>query len=284
MKKDIQKHEYKQDEKINLTVKFIIKAIPVLDDDKINVKKGTPTSSLNYGEVDVLVSNAATDRYGESIAVEGIDTTEVMRNPVVLWAHDYQDLPLGRILKLWKSGGNLYARIHLDTDLSEFADTVYKMILRGTINAVSIGGLVRKWGADEAGITDWAKIDELEMVELSIVPVGAHPDALVVSKSFGMDVNEFKKQYETFVQKTLAEKFKTLPKDEIKSYIESLKNLISALEASYEATADTEPNKEGYKVRLVLTRSVAKQIDKGSETIIAAINSKFKLINQDEKR
>lgn len=57
--------------------------------NKINYTAGIDLveKALDYGEVEVLVSNSAIDRHGQSIKVEGIKTNEVMKNPVVLWGH-----------------------------------------------------------------------------------------------------------------------------------------------------------------------------------------------------
>ena len=291
------KQHYKVGERIDVTAGFNITAIPEvekitdIEEDRqlykslikshdVHVEK-----ALNYGEVEVIVSNSATDRYGDSITMEGIDLTQVRRNPVVLWAHQYSGLPIGRILKLWRANGNLMAKIALDYDIYDFADTVYKMILRGTINAVSIGGLVLEFGKNEDGSTDWFTIAKLEMVELSVVPVGAHPDALVTSKSLGMKPEALKAQFEDFVQKSMVDKIKLMPEDDIKQHIASLKTLTSALEAAYsEATTDTEEGQSSKKTirkvrKLVLARSAAKQCDKQAELIIASINNRLRKEN-----
>lgn len=149
------------EQRIDFTAPFTVKA----------------SKNLAYGQVEVLVSNSAIDRQGESIEMSGIDVKQVQRNPVVLWAHDYASLPIGKIDKLWKSGGDLMARISFLTDINPFADTVYKLIMAGALSAVSIGGVVREYGVTN-GVSDRSKIAKMEMVELSVVPVGAHPDAL----------------------------------------------------------------------------------------------------------
>jgi HK97 family phage prohead protease len=164
---------------------------------EFTIQKGV---KLEYGEVEVVVSNSGTDRHGESIIMEGIDTKQISKNPVVLWGHDYSSLPIGKITKLWKSNGNLMARIKLANELYDFADKVYKMIKEGIINAVSIGGIVKEWN------DDYTIIKKMEMVELSVVPVGAHPDALVTAKSLGIEENEMKQSYKEFLTKSLNDK------------------------------------------------------------------------------
>jgi uncharacterized protein len=280
------KEKHFEGEKINITAGIEITAIPemtVFDSSEKGLSiikslgdeaKAKAQGGLEYGEVEVIVSNSGTDRHGESITMEGIDLKEIKRNPVVLWAHEYSALPIGKITKLWKKEGNLMARIKLDYDIYDFADTVYKMILRGTINAVSIGGMVRKWS------DDYLTVEKLEMVELSVVPVGAHPDALVTAKSLGMEVNTFRKEYEDFVRDVLVDKIKVLPQDSIKLHINSLKTLISALESTYtEASADSDETPKTQKVKRIIklaeARKAAIQVDKQAELIVAAIKIKL---------
>ena len=188
------------EDRIDITTSF--KLVAVSDDlpektskmiaKDLDVKK---KRALKLGEFDAIVSNSGIDRHGESIIMEGIDTKQVKRNPVVLWSHKYSELPIGKIVRLWKSQGNLMARIQMATDIYPFAQKIYEMVLKGFINAVSIGGIVKEWDQLEDGSRDWSKILRMEMIELSIVPVGAHPDALVTSKSF-------EKQEKEFIQKS----------------------------------------------------------------------------------
>lgn len=253
-------------ERVDLTAGFDIIEMPDLMKDanaedaaiykELANKEGvTVQKGLNYGEVTVIVSNATTDRYGESITMEGIDISQVKRNPVVLWSHKYSELPIGRILKLWRSNGNLYATIKLDYDLYDFANVVYQMILRGTISAVSIGGLVKKWS------DDYLTIEELEMVEVSVVPVGANPDALVVAKSMGMDEQAFKRSYELFLHKSLVDKMAGMSEDEITQHIASLEAVTAALKTSKKQLAQ-QPSEAKRNVILLTLKKQAGEADK----------------------
>jgi HK97 family phage prohead protease len=255
--------------KKNATTRELDQRIDITN--SIEVQKA---AKLKEGEIEVIVSNSGTDRHGESIQVEGIDLKQVKRNPVVLWTHDYLNLPIGKITKLWKSEGNLMARIQFATDIYEFAGTVYKMIQEGYLNAVSIGGIVKAFGQDKSGLPDYDVIAELEMIEVSVVPVGAHPDALVTAKSFGVEPEEFTRQYEDFVHKSLVDKMKVFPQNDLKQHITSLKALTSALQDQYDSAASDSNQSDKTKTikKLVLAKTTAKQIDKQAELIIAVIN------------
>lgn len=263
-----QKPKHTTGERVDLTAGFDIIEMPDLLKDanaedaaiykELANKEGvTVQKGLNYGEVTVIVSNATTDRYGESITMEGIDISQVKRNPVVLWSHKYSELPIGKIIKLWRSNGNLYATIRLDYDLYDFANVVYQMILRGTINAVSIGGLVKKWS------DDYLTIEELEMVEVSVVPVGANPDALVVAKSMGMDEQAFKRSYELFLHKSLVDKMAGMSEDEITQHIASLEAVVAALKTSKKQLAQ-QPSEAKRNVILLTLKKQAGAADKAA--------------------
>lgn len=190
--------------------------------------------SLKYGEVEVIVSNSGTDRHGEQIIMNGIDLAQIKRNPVLLWAHQYSELPIGSILKIWKESGNLMARIKLAYDVYDFADTVYKMIVNGIIRAVSIGGIVKEWNED------YTIIKKMEMIELSVVPVGAHPDALVTAKSIGIKKKALKEQFDTFVQTSLVDKVKSLSDNEKTKYSVVLRTLADVLDGQVKPQEPSE--------------------------------------------
>ena len=58
-----------------------------------------------------------------------------------------------------------------------FAATVAALIKGGYLNATSIGGIVRQWS------DDYKTIQEMEMLEFSVVPVPANQEALMTSRS-----------------------------------------------------------------------------------------------------
>lgn len=245
--------------------------------EKYAVEKATG-KKLAYGEFETVVSNSNEDRYYEKILVEGIDLKQIKKNPTVLWGHDYRGLPIGKITKIWVQDGDLMARIKLSVEKYDFAKQVYELILDGAINAVSLGGQVKKWSED------YSTIEQLELYEVSVVPVGAHRDALITERSMGVDADKAKqlrKSFADFEQEAMVDKMKSMPQDEIKSHISSLKSLTSALESAYAGSAETEEdeNEAGAEKRvrrLILVRSNAKIVDKTAELLIASINNKLK--------
>lgn len=232
-------------------------------------------AALPYGQVKFIISNSAKDRYGESIVMEGIMIDAYMQNPVVLWGHDYSALPLGRTLQLTREAGNLVALVQFDTDLSEFANTVYQQILRGTISAASIGGLVKAYGLTEENTTDWETIAELEMVEWSVVPVPANPEALVLSKQFGMDELELQKQYRDFVSSAIIKTTQQFGSDEILAQIQTLENLASVLRGTLETSDKSgEGTLVSYEKKTRYT--IAKTMQQSAEKIVVRLKKDLK--------
>lgn len=242
--------------------------------------------SLPYGQVEVIVSSSALDRHGETIQVSGINTKRFMENPVVLWAHDYESLPIGKVVKAWKSEGKLMARIQFMTDILPFADVVYQLILAGAINAVSIGGIVQEYG-ESKGKMDYSNITKMEMIELSVVPVGANPEALITSKSINTDEQTIKSYYEDFVKSAKLE-------SALDNHIKVTRDLLAELEEtrkgfsseSIEDSAGTILRKRVLRwkqqERAEQREIVRKQKNK-SETLISGLNAELKRIHNERR-
>lgn len=236
-------------------------------DVMFNIEQST-VKSLGDGTFEAIVTTADLDRYQESIDTEGITTKNYMNNPVVLYGHDYQGLPIGKALKLTKQKDDtgkktsMVARFQLAVQEYPFAATVADMIKGGFLNAVSIGGVVTSWS------DDWRTILGMDMVEFSVVPVPANPGAIITGRSFekatGKSVQQVSKEYHDFVQKSVADKLKGVDSDGLKRYIESLEGLVTLLKATSEKASD---GTEDEAVKLTLRKAGGKVSQTGQEII-----------------
>lgn len=146
------------------------------------------------GKVSFIASSANPDRYGDTINQSGWKLDNFKKNPVLLWAHSYSTPPVGRVGSL-DTTGNLTANDITFTDekAHKFGHEVGLMVKDGFLNAVSVGFLPLKWEArySEEGEFLGYHFIEQELLELSVVPVPAHPEALlsgkglIASKSLG---------------------------------------------------------------------------------------------------
>jgi len=141
-----------------------------------------------------IASNEEPDRYGDIIRTEGWDLDNFLKNPVLLFGHKSRELPIGRVTKVAKDTleRRLIAEVEfVSKDISEFADSVYKMVKAGFLNAVSVGFLPTKMPNDikDPVSNQWTGYEFVgqELLELSVVPVPAVPGAIAIARSLSVD-------------------------------------------------------------------------------------------------
>ncbi len=133
------------------------------------------------GEMDVTIATDAIDRHGDIVEAAGADLTAYRKNPVVMWAHDYTNLPIGLAKNIRREGDSIKASVQWAP--TAFAGQVAELYRRGYLRAWSIGFRPIEWeertestnGKEEfAGyrFTKW------ELLEFSGVPIPANPEAL----------------------------------------------------------------------------------------------------------
>lgn len=239
----------------------------------LNITKDT-TTDLGDGIFEAIITTSGTDRHNENIVTSGIDTKRYLDNPVVLYGHDYFGLPIGKTLKLTEMKNKIKAKFQLAYEEYDFAQTVGAMIKGGYLNAVSIGGIVKKWS------DDWKTIEEMEMLEFSIVSIPANGEAMITARSFeeatGKSLEKVQAEYEEFAHGDMLDKLKHMGNDDISSAIKVLESLTATLKESYDATssvgeAEPEAVKRIKRIRLMDT---AKSVNKESERVIRLIKLK----------
>jgi HK97 family phage prohead protease len=138
------------------------------------------------------ISTASMDRDRDVISLDGWDFSNFAKNPVVLWAHNYRQLPVGRSSVPYRSGNKLKADvIFTPKGLDAFNDTVFSMYRLGFMRAVSVGFRPRKWNINEE--RRGYDFIEQELLEFSAVPVPANPEALMDAKGAGIDIEPLRK-------------------------------------------------------------------------------------------
>jgi len=129
------------------------------------------------GTFKVIVSTDTKDRQGEIVNQEGWDLSAYTKNPVVLWAHKYDQLPIGMCTAIKTENGQLVAEGKFaPADANPFAQQVRKLYDLGMLNAVSVGFI-----PTEMDEKDQTKTSKQEMLEFSFVPVPANAEALRLS-------------------------------------------------------------------------------------------------------
>lgn len=184
---------------------------------------------LGDGVFEAIVTTPQKDRTGENIITEGVDPSTWQKTGMpVLYGHDYSGLPIGKGLDFTQMKNKFKSRFQLAVEEYPFAATVAAMIKGGYLNAVSIGGIVKKWSED------YLTIVEMEMVEFSVVPIPANANALITSRSLetltGKSFDQMRDEYQDFARKSMLDKLKGMPDDEVKDAIKALNILIARLE------------------------------------------------------
>ena len=132
------------------------------------------------------ISTGSVDRERDTLDAAGWQLDAYRRSPVVLWAHDYSALPVARALEISTTPDALIAHAEfVSRDVYPFADIVYQMLKGGFLSATSVGfrPLTYVWNEERRGM-DFAT---QELLEFSIVPVPANPEALIQARGAGMD-------------------------------------------------------------------------------------------------
>lgn len=138
--------------------------------------------------IDMVLSSGAVDRDGDTVDPAGWDISDYLKNPVVPFAHTYDELPVAKSIHTAVEGNQLMFRPQFPTkDVHPFGDTVYEMLCGGYLNAASAGFMPKKWAfnEDRAGGVDFS---EQHLLEGSIVPVPSNPEALARAKAKGIDI------------------------------------------------------------------------------------------------
>ena len=137
-----------------------------------------------------VFSDNSVDRMGDTIDAAGWDISDFERNPVALWAHDASQPPIGGARNVAVDGGRLCGDIEFaPPETYEFADTIYRLVLGKFLRAVSVGFMPTKYSFVENDPERGFGIDFLEqsLLEISICPVPANPNALQQARRKGID-------------------------------------------------------------------------------------------------
>jgi len=138
-------------------------------------------------------SDESLDRDGDTISIDGWDVSAYMKNPVVIYGHDYSSLPIARTVSVTpdKRTRQLLFDIKFPTieelssnpaTPSEHAlrvDAIYNMAKAGILNTVSVGFRGIEYDATATG----RAYKRQELMEISLVPIPANPNAVAIMRA-----------------------------------------------------------------------------------------------------
>lgn len=122
----------------------------------------------------VIASTAAVDRQGDVIDQNGWLTDNYMKNPVMLFAHDYSSLPVAKCTGLEIKDQSLIASFEFaPAEANPQAGFIKSLYDNGFMSAVSVGFIPKEQNGNI--------ITKAELLEISFVPVPANQEALALS-------------------------------------------------------------------------------------------------------
>lgn len=194
----------------------------------------TKTLDSDNRLVEFIASKEIADRDKEIVKIKGIDIKNYKKNPVILWSHDSQSLPIGKAVKITKKDDELKIKVQFATaEEYPFADTVYKLVKGGYLKATSIGFMPdfkEVLYNEEKQTRTFLKS---ELYEMSIVNVPANPGALSTGKSI-TKAFEDKVISEEELKLFKTDKDEDIIDKEVPNHIKEVKNSIKSLEDSYD--------------------------------------------------
>ena len=124
----------------------------------------------------------------EHLRISGVDLKRFERNPVILDTHNRGDALsiIGKAERITQEGSELVVDVRFAKH--ERAEAIWQMVDDGFINALSVGFMprirkeIREGAIEKLGSQDIkgpaSIVEEWELLEISVVPVPADPDAL----------------------------------------------------------------------------------------------------------
>lgn len=144
---------------------------------------------------DFIISDGEVDRDRDVIAVGGWDLKSFKKNPVVLWAHNSSQPPIGVATRIRRDGSQLVSTAKFSEE-NPMGDLVFRMINEKMLRASSVGFRPLKFNfvgdtedEERRGGIDFLK---QELLEWSIVPIPANPRAIIQLHGLGVDTRPLK--------------------------------------------------------------------------------------------
>lgn len=120
--------------------------------------------------ITAYVSTGDKDRVGETIPPDEWKLDNYFKNPVILWAHDYRNPPVGKAL--WTKTDQVGLLQKIQFAKTAFAQDIFDLYDGGFLNAFSVGFRCRR-DVDDPNI-----LTNCELLEVSCVPVPCNQHAL----------------------------------------------------------------------------------------------------------
>lgn len=128
-------------------------------------------------EVDFTFSTDRIDRYGE-IVEQTWRLDSYASNPVVLWSHDSRELPIGKAVNVGVVDGELRGTVVFASERANpRAEQAFQLVREGVLRTGSVGFIPNELRSEMRDGNDVVVLADNELIEFSVTPVPANPDA-----------------------------------------------------------------------------------------------------------
>lgn len=156
--------------------------------------------ALPHGQFEAVLSTEDLDRHGERVSLNGMN---IPKDQTIKMYYNHEtggdNLPIGKWLKVWKKDGKLMGQGEVDLE-DDFAVKVYKKVLKGIIDSISIGFMPEEYDGSTA---TWTKAT---LVEASVVAEPANVNAVITQKDLGFTNDDFEKSFQERKEKLVSVK------------------------------------------------------------------------------
>lgn len=193
-------------------------------------------------EADFVASTEAIDGHG-TVVEQNWELERFLANPVILFAHNARELPVGQATRAEVSGGVLECTIRFASEAANpKAEQVWQSVREKTLRGVSVGFLPIDYAWEKRDGREVLVFKRQELLEISMAPVPSNPEALAKLKARAMAARN--EGVEPKQEKPMGDK------DKDESAVRALQEKNAALETRIQAL-------EGQNKRLVEERDAA---------------------------
>lgn len=171
------------------------------------------------------------------MTLDGWEIDNYVKNPVILFAHDYSLPPIGKAINVSQNEKGLSFDVQfVPKEIDPFAEKIKQLYLGGYMNAVSVGFIPKEYKNFPDGTLG---ITKKELLELSCVPVPCNPNALQNAFQKGIiDEGDMKRLKEM----TLSEMSARM--DDVEKRLSAIEGVVKAENVVANDSADVESAKE----------------------------------------
>lgn len=143
----------------------------------------------------LTISDEGQDSHKSKIMPRGVDLKRHKSNPIVLFSHRADELPIGRALATYVDTTKSITRLRsvaefVPGDMNPMGEAVFQMLQNRWIKGVSIGFRTLKAEADPEDPNGYI-VSRSELLEYSILSLPSNPRALQEARAHGVNTDPF---------------------------------------------------------------------------------------------